>query len=60
VKRAGHAENTGLRMAADVIGAVRRQSGALHKPDFDAYLDQVHDVELVSVDAVLHDRSSRR
>jgi len=53
----------GLRMAANVIEAAGNHpgarvlviTGASHKPYFDAYLDQMHDVELISVDAVLHD-----
>jgi len=53
----------GLRMAADVIEAAGNKPGARvlvvvgasHKAYFDAYLDQMHDVALVSVDEVLHD-----
>ena len=56
-------QTRGLRMAANVIEAAGNHPGATvlvivgasHKPYFDAYLDQMHDVELVSVDAVLHD-----
>lgn len=56
-------QTRGLRMAANVIEAAGNQPGARvlvivgssHKPYFDAYLDQMHDVELISVDAVLHD-----
>lgn len=56
-------QTRGLRMAANVIEAAGNQPGAnvlvivgaSHKPYFDAYLDQMHDVELVSVDAVMHD-----
>jgi len=29
--------------------------GSSHKAYFDAYLDQMHDWELIGVDAVLHD-----
>lgn len=51
----------GLRMTANVIEAAGNQPGARvlvivgssHKAYFDAYLDQMHDVELVSVEAVL-------
>ena len=53
----------GLRMAANVIEASGNQPGARvlvivgasHKAYFDAYLDQMHDVELVSVEEVLGD-----
>jgi len=56
-------QTRGLRMAANVIEAAGNHPGAnvlvivgaSHKPYFDAYLDQMHDVELVSVDAVMHD-----
>lgn len=56
-------QTRGLRMAANVIEAAGNQPGAdvlvivgaSHKPYFDAYLDQMHDVELVDVNAVLHD-----
>lgn len=56
-------QTRGLRMAANVVEAAGNHPGATvlvivgasHKPYFDAYLDQMHDVELVSVDAVLHD-----
>jgi len=53
----------GLRMAANVVEAAAQHPGekvlvvvgASHKAYFDAYLDQMHDIELVSVDAVLAD-----
>lgn len=53
----------GLRMAANVIEAAGNDPGAKvlvivgasHKAYFDAYLDQMHDIELISVDEVLHD-----
>ena len=53
----------GLRMAANVIEATGNQPGARvlvivgasHKAYFDAYLDQMHDIELVSVEEVLAD-----
>ncbi|WP_323762478.1 DUF5694 domain-containing protein [Maricaulis sp.] len=53
----------GLRMAANVVEAAGNQPGARvlvivgasHKAYFDAYLDQMHDIELVSVEAVLAD-----
>ncbi|MAL09893.1 MAG: hypothetical protein CMF74_09535 [Maricaulis sp.] len=56
-------QTRGLRMAANVIEAAGNHPGATvlvivgssHKPYFDAYLDQMHDVELVSVDVVLND-----
>lgn len=52
-----------LRMIANVIEGAGNQPGAKvlvivgasHKPYFDAYLDQMHDIELVDVSAVLHD-----
>lgn len=51
----------GLRMAANVIEGAGNQPGARvlvivgasHKSYFDAYLDQMHDVEIISVDDVL-------
>ena len=51
----------GLRMAANVIEAAGNSPGATvlvlvgasHKAYFEAYLDQMHDIELVSVDDVL-------
>ena len=51
----------GLRMAANVVEAAGNRPGAKvlvlvgasHKAYFDAYLDQMHDIELVDVDAVL-------
>jgi hypothetical protein len=56
-------QTRGLRMAANVIEAAGNQPGATvlvivgagHKPYFDAYLDQMHDIELLSVDEVLAD-----
>lgn len=53
----------GLRMAANVVEAAGNQPGARvlvivgasHKAYFDAYLDQMHDIELVSVEQVLAD-----
>ena len=53
----------GLRMAANVVEAAGNEpgarvlviTGASHKAYFDAYLDQMLDWELVSVDAVMHD-----
>lgn len=56
-------QTRGLRMAANVIKAAGNHPGATvlvivgasHKPCFDACPDQRHDVELVSLDAVLHD-----
>lgn len=53
----------GLRMAANVIEAAGNEPGARvlvivgasHKSYFDAYLDQMHDIELVSVEEVLGD-----
>jgi hypothetical protein len=56
-------QTRGLRMAANVIEAAGNHPGAnvlvivgaSHKPYFDAYLDQMHDVELLSVDEVLGD-----
>lgn len=53
----------GLRMAANVMEAAGNQPGARvlvivgasHKAYFDAYLDQMHDIELVDVQAVLAD-----
>lgn len=53
----------GLRMAANVVEAAGNQPGARvlvivgasHKAYFDAYLDQMHDIELVDVQAVLAD-----
>ncbi|PWE18893.1 hypothetical protein DDZ18_04700 [Marinicauda salina] len=56
-------QTRGLRMAANVIEAAANDPGAdvlvitgsSHKPYFDAYLDQMHDIALVDVDAVLHD-----
>ena len=52
-----------LRMAANIVEAAGNQPGAKmlvivgasHKAYFDAYLDQMQDWELVSVDAVLAD-----
>jgi hypothetical protein len=52
-----------LRMAANVIEAVGNRPGARvlvivgasHKPYLEAYLDQMHDIELVSVEQVLSD-----
>ena len=54
----------GLRMAANVVEAAANQPGARvvvivgasHKAYLDAYLDMLHDVELVSVDEVLRKR----
>ncbi len=51
----------GLRMAANVIEAAGNHPGARvlvivgasHKPYFEAYLDQMHDIELISVEQVL-------
>lgn len=53
----------GLRMAANVVEAAGHDPGARvlvlvgssHKAYYDAYLDQMHDWELISVDAILHD-----
>ncbi len=53
----------GLRMAANVVEAAGNRPGARvlvivgasHKAYFDAYLDQMHDIELVDVQAVLAD-----
>ncbi|MEO0871383.1 MAG: DUF5694 domain-containing protein [Pseudomonadota bacterium] len=53
----------GLRMAANVVEAAGNQPGAKvlvivgasHKSYFDAYLDQMQDIEIVDVDAVLID-----
>lgn len=53
----------GLRMAANVLEAAGNRPGARvlvivgasHKAYFDAYLDQMHDIELVSVEDVLSD-----
>ncbi|WP_417484516.1 DUF5694 domain-containing protein [Maricaulis salignorans] len=53
----------GLRMSANVVEAAGNQPGARvlvivgasHKAYFDAYLDQMHDFELVSVEQVLAD-----
>lgn len=52
-----------LRMVANIVEAAGNEPGARvlvivgasHKAYFDAYLDQMHDWELISVDAVLHD-----
>jgi len=52
-----------LRMAANIVEAAGNQPGARvlvivgasHKAYFDAYLDQMHDFELVSAEAVLAD-----
>ncbi|MEM6641109.1 MAG: DUF5694 domain-containing protein [Pseudomonadota bacterium] len=54
-------QTRGLRMAANVIEAAAHRPGATvlvivgasHKDYFDAYLDQMHDIELVSIDEVL-------
>jgi hypothetical protein len=51
----------GLRMAANVIEAAGNQPGAKvlvlvgasHKTYFDAYLNQMHDIELVDAQSVL-------
>lgn len=56
-------QTRGLRMAANVVEAAGNQPGAKvlvivgasHKSYFDAYLDQMQDIELVDVDAVLTD-----
>ncbi|MEM9170316.1 MAG: DUF5694 domain-containing protein [Pseudomonadota bacterium] len=56
-------QTRGLRMAANVIEAAGNEPGAnvlvivgaSHKAYFDAYLDQMQDVEIVSVDAVMAD-----
>lgn len=56
-------QTRGLRMAANVVEAAANEPGAnvlvivgsSHKAYFDAYLDQMQDWELVSVDAVMHD-----
>ncbi|MBL4537829.1 MAG: hypothetical protein JKP96_04095 [Oceanicaulis sp.] len=56
-------QTRGLRMAANVVEAAGNEPGARvlvivgssHKAYFDAYLDQMHDWELIGVDAVLHD-----
>ncbi len=56
-------QTRGLRMAANVVEAAGNEpgaqvliiTGASHKAYFDAYLDQMQDWQLVSVDAVLHD-----
>ncbi len=56
-------QTRGLRMAANVVEAAGNEPGARvlvvvgasHKAYFDAYLDQMHDWALVSVDAVMHD-----
>lgn len=56
-------QTRGLRMAANVVEAAGNAPGAdvlvitgsSHKAFFDAYLDQMLDWQLVSVDAVLHD-----
>lgn len=53
----------GLRMAANVVEAAGNHPGAKvlivvgasHKAYFDAYLDQMHDIELVDVEQVLAD-----
>ncbi|GGY47287.1 DUF5694 domain-containing protein [Parvularcula lutaonensis] len=53
----------GLRMAANVVEIAGSKPeakvlvivGASHKAYFDAYLDQMHDIELVSVDQILND-----
>jgi len=55
----------GLRMAANVVEAAGNApgarvlvvTGASHKAYFDAYLDQMHGWESVSVDAVMHDQA---
>lgn len=54
-------QSRGLKMAAHVVEATARNPsakvlvlvGASHKPYFDAYLNQMHDFELVPVNAVL-------
>ncbi len=56
-------QTRGLRMAANVVEAAGNAPGARvliitgssHKAYFDAYLDQMQDWELVSVNAVMHD-----
>ncbi|MEL6738741.1 MAG: DUF5694 domain-containing protein, partial [Pseudomonadota bacterium] len=56
-------QTRGLRMAANVVEAAGNQPGAKvlvivgasHKSYLDAYLDQMHDIEIVDVDAVLID-----
>ncbi|WP_203293099.1 DUF5694 domain-containing protein [Maricaulis parjimensis] len=56
-------QTRGLRMAANVVEAAGNQPGARvlvivgssHKAYFEAYLDQMHDFELVSLDSVLDD-----
>lgn len=56
-------QTRGLRMAANVVEAAGNEPGARvlvivgasHKAYFDAYLDQMHDWELIEVDEILHD-----
>jgi len=56
-------QTRGLRMAANVVEAAGNQPGARvlvivgasHKSYFDAYLDQMQDIEIVDVDDVLTD-----
>ena len=56
-------QTRGLRMAANVVEAAGNDQGAdvlivtgsSHKAFFDAYLDQMLDWQLVSVDAVMHE-----
>ncbi|WP_300555630.1 DUF5694 domain-containing protein [Maricaulis sp.] len=53
----------GLRMAANVVEAAGHDPGARalvvmgssHKACYDAYLNQMHDWELIRVDAILQD-----
>ena len=53
----------GLHMAGNVMSAAAAEPGARilvivgasHKSYFEAYLDQMHDIELVDLDTVLHD-----
>ena len=54
-------QTRGLRMAANVVEGAGNQPGAKvlvivgasHKSYFDAYLDQMHDIEIVDVDTIL-------
>ncbi len=54
-------QTRGLRMAANVVEGAGNQPGARvlvivgasHKSYFDAYLDQMHDIEIVDVDTIL-------
>ena len=57
----------GLRMAANVVEAAAGRPGtrvlvtvgSSHKPYYEAYLDQMHDVELVGTDTVLGGKPAR-